>query len=286
MTLTLGPLALPVAPLLLLGFLVLTVVLARAISPREERPSVDSALWTSALAGLVIGRLGHLALHLEAYRDHPLNGIDIRDGGFLPLPGLIGGAAVLVWMLRSSRSRTRSRVLALAIVAGALWWFAATALAQKAVETRPPLADLPVRLWPLTMDATIASETPSQTLLQIAQREAARPMVVNLWATWCPPCRAEMPVFQRLQNERPDIRFVFVNQGEAAETVRSYLQREGLNLPEMWLDPASALGPAMGSSGLPTTLLFDAQGRLLKKHLGVLNESSLRILLGRTGRSP
>lgn len=110
-------------------------------------------------------------------------------------------------------------------------------------------------------------------------------MVVNLWATWCGPCRAEMPVFAKVQRERPDVDFVFVNQGETPPVILAYLQREQLDLKGLWRDPTSALGAAVGSSGLPTTLFFDAQGRMVKMHLGALNEPALRIALIRIGAS-
>src|SRR5690606_40886240 len=44
-----------------------------------------------------------------------------------------------------------------------------------------------------------------------------QPTVVNLWATWCPPCRREMPVLRDAQQRYPDIAFIFANQGESAE---------------------------------------------------------------------
>jgi thiol-disulfide isomerase/thioredoxin len=59
---------------------------------------------------------------------------------------------------------------------------------------------------------------------------AGRPAVLNLWATWCGPCRVEMPVLATAQRDSRDVAFIFVNQGEAPETVRAWLAREGLAL--------------------------------------------------------
>ena len=58
-----------------------------------------------------------------------------------------------------------------------------------------------------------------------------------------------------------------------------YLQRERLELQGVWLDPANALGPAVGSKGLPTTLFFDAAGRRVHAHFGVLNAAALQARL-------
>ena len=49
-----------------------------------------------------------------------------------------------------------------------------------------------------------------------------QPLVINLWATWCPPCRREMPVLAQAQKEHPDIRFLWINQGEDATAVMRY----------------------------------------------------------------
>jgi thiol-disulfide isomerase/thioredoxin len=106
-------------------------------------------------------------------------------------------------------------------------------------------------------------------------------MVVNLWATWCGPCRAEMPVLAAAQRARPDVRFVFANQGEGPEVVQRYLAAERLALQDVWLDIGSGLGPALGSRGLPTTVFFDADGTRVDAHFGLLNAAALQARLAR-----
>ncbi|WP_426106635.1 TlpA family protein disulfide reductase [Massilia sp. TSP1-1-2] len=88
-----------------------------------------------------------------------------------------------------------------------------------------------------------------------------RPIVVNMWATWCPSCRREMPVLKSAQQAHPEIEFVFVNQGESAETVECYLATQGLQMRNVVIDPAKQLSARTGSSGYPTTLFYDAKGR-------------------------
>ncbi|MBN0545244.1 TlpA family protein disulfide reductase, partial [Pseudomonas aeruginosa] len=68
-----------------------------------------------------------------------------------------------------------------------------------------------------------------------------RPLVINLWASWCPPCRREMPVLQQAQAENPDVVFLFANQGESAETVRHFLQGENLRLDNLLFDNCGQL---------------------------------------------
>ena len=112
-------------------------------------------------------------------------------------------------------------------------------------------------------------------------RAAGRPLVVNLWATWCPPCRHEMPLLADAQRRRTDIAFAFANQGEDASTAQRYLADSGLALDHVLLDPGRAIGAATGSRALPLTLFYAADGRLVDTHVGALTAGSLDAALRR-----
>ena len=101
------------------------------------------------------------------------------------------------------------------------------------------------------------------------------PLVINLWATWCPPCRREMPVLEEAQRQRPDLTFLFVNQAESMQSVSTFLATQGLSLDNVLFDGSGRLGQAVGSMALPTTLFYSANGSLLASHLGELSEASL-----------
>lgn len=77
------------------------------------------------------------------------------------------------------------------------------------------------------------------------------------------------------QEREKSVDILFVNQGESADVVRSYIGRNHPNLNHVWLDPNTELGPAMGSRGLPTTLFIDAAGHVVDAHMGVLNGPAL-----------
>ena len=100
-------------------------------------------------------------------------------------------------------------------------------------------------------------------------------MVVNLWASWCPPCRREMPVLAAAQQRETGVMFVFANQGEDAATAQRYLGDSALHLANVLLDSGTELGRTVGSTALPTTLFYDAGGRLVDTHLGELSAASL-----------
>ena len=102
-----------------------------------------------------------------------------------------------------------------------------------------------------------------------------RPMVLNLWATWCPPCRREMPALARAQAAFPGVHFVFANQGESLAEVQPYLTQAGLPLKNVLLDGGSQLSAALTARALPTTAFYDAQGRLVEVHMGELTSAAI-----------
>lgn len=267
LSLSIGPLALPVPPLVLLAALGAAVFVANGVSRRFERtgtgaqaPQPADAVWWAALLGLTGARLVHVARHAQDYLATPLHILDVRDGGWHTTTGFACAGAWLLWT--GWRRPLWRRPLAAAALTGVLAWGAGNwVLGARGGEPMPVL--------PL---ATLA-EGRTVTLREVA---AGRPAVVNLWASWCGPCREEMPVLAAAQAREPGIAFVFVNQGESPGAVRSYLARLGLPLREVLLDPSSSLLSAVGSRGLPTTLFYDAQGQLVDAHMGVLSEAALR----------
>lgn len=89
-------------------------------------------------------------------------------------------------------------------------------------------------------------------------------LVINLWATWCPPCVAEMPALERLarllENERIMVLPLSSDRGGKA-VVEAFYRRIGLTGLGIWLDPRGAAARALGARGLPTTLIVDRQGQ-------------------------
>jgi thiol-disulfide isomerase/thioredoxin len=110
-------------------------------------------------------------------------------------------------------------------------------------------------------------------------------LVVNFWATWCPPCLKEIPEFVRMQQRygAKGVQFVGIAIDSTSQ-VTGFMARHGMNYPVLMaeregLDLARAAGNRLG--GLPFTVVIDRQGKAAHVELGVLDEKSLAPLLER-----
>lgn len=97
-----------------------------------------------------------------------------------------------------------------------------------------------------------------------------KPVILNFWATWCPPCRAEMPELEALWQRYKDdgLLLIGVDQGENAATVERFARGVvGTTFP-LLLDTNQAVGRAYGVRALPTTVFIDAEGRIQDVRIG------------------
>ena len=102
------------------------------------------------------------------------------------------------------------------------------------------------------------------------------PVVLNFWATWCGPCRAEMPVIQTAaENYGERIHFVAVNQGEESAVIQPFVDEFGLTFP-IALDQDQAVGSDLYNvTGLPTTFFIDGDGTVRRVWMGEMNAITL-----------
>jgi cytochrome c biogenesis protein CcmG/thiol:disulfide interchange protein DsbE len=104
-----------------------------------------------------------------------------------------------------------------------------------------------------------------------AQLRALRghPVVVNLWASWCDPCRYELPFLQRQAVKRgAQVAFLGVNSGDNREDARELSARFPMPYPSIE-DPRQSVAGRFGARGLPVTAFYDARGKLVLVHQGV-----------------
>ncbi|PRB82011.1 TlpA disulfide reductase family protein [Pseudomonas sp. MYb185] len=233
----------------------------------DASAKVAAALILDALlVGLLAGRGAFILLWWEEYSAAPRSMLAVADGGFHWPTGLLVGIAWVWWKTRT-QTQMRKPVYT-GILAGVVLWGAVGSLPLLLQHAAPSLPKLQLTNVDYSESVALDSYT-------------GQPVVLNLWATWCPPCRREMPVLEQAQSDYPEVAFVLVNQGESAGEVGDFLTAQGLELEHVLLDPFSRAMHEVGSRGLPTTLFFDAEGRLVDSHMGELTMPSLRNTLRR-----
>lgn len=96
-------------------------------------------------------------------------------------------------------------------------------------------------------------------------------VLLNLWATWCAPCREEMPALDRLQTELGGPRFEVVALSidqQGADGARKFLAQAGVKSLALYVDRSAQASFKLGVLGLPSTLLVDPRGREISRHIG------------------
>ncbi|GAC1317407.1 MAG: TlpA disulfide reductase family protein [Collimonas sp.] len=260
LTIKLGSLVLPLHQFMLIVSVLVAYGVSYLIGRRLKTANLGNLLTDMLIAALLAARLAFVVAWFELYRSAPWSMIDIRDGGFTPWAGILAALLIAIW--RGWRNAVIRKPLIVVLAAGALAWGAM-------FGTRHFLQGEPAML-PIAPLTTLAGE---QT--ELARLAGGKPMVVNLWASWCPPCHREMPLLAAEQKRQSDVTYVFVNQGEEQAIVQRYLSDSRFDLSNVLLDRDTGLGKAVGSMALPTTLFYDRAGRLVDTHLGELSAASL-----------
>ncbi|HEX8064634.1 MAG TPA: TlpA disulfide reductase family protein [Allosphingosinicella sp.] len=126
----------------------------------------------------------------------------------------------------------------------------------------PPPAAIPDRSRAGRAAPETAFEDPDGAPATLADFRG-RPVLVNLWATWCAPCIAEMPTLDRLAaREAGRLEVLTISQDlDGREKIEAFFAKQGYRNLETWLDPRMALTTKLEADRLPTTILYDAQGR-------------------------
>jgi thiol-disulfide isomerase/thioredoxin len=134
----------------------------------------------------------------------------------------------------------------------------------------------------------LVRELDLEGLKKLLQRDGkqSRPLLVNFWATWCDPCRDEFPDLVQIDRDYKarGLEFVTVSLDDLSDiktVVPQYLKKMRAQMPAYLLnvpdpEPAIKSVDAEWGGGLPATFLFDAEGRIVFKHMGRVNAAELR----------
>lgn len=253
---SIGPLAFDLERLAAILGIGAFVALASFLSSRTDSRLGPWSTWTLVL-GLIGARVGHVLPHLESFLSEPWRILAFWQGGFSATGALAGVAISTVLLLR--RSSGLLPWAAGSLAAGALVWFSTLAI----LGSNGAIAAPDTRL-----------ETLDGRSIALSERDG-RPLVVNLWASWCPPCRREMPMMAEMARRHPQIDFVFANQGEGQERVADYLAAAGIVIDTVIADRTSLLSRHYKAPGLPATLFIHPDGTLAASHLGEISRETL-----------
>jgi cytochrome c biogenesis protein CcmG, thiol:disulfide interchange protein DsbE len=118
------------------------------------------------------------------------------------------------------------------------------------------------------------------SMLDLAEA-IGRPTLVNLWATWCGPCREEMPALQdAYESHSGEILFVGVNTRDDPGRAADFLQEVGVTYPQV-VDGDGQLLDGIGIRGLPVTIVLDASGVVVSQHVGPIEREGIDDLIDR-----
>jgi thiol-disulfide isomerase/thioredoxin len=254
--------AISIGPLVLAGghlavivgigvFLIVTTALGRRIDPRLGH-------WTNTalIIGLIMARLGHVVEHGASFAAAPWRIFALWQGGFSLWWGVVGGLIAGAFSIR----KWQSGLWAIVALGFSLWAWSVVG-----------------RMTAGTMETTV----PSGTFERLDGRRmmlaeiTGKPAIINLWASWCPPCRREMPTLMQASAQHHEVRFLFVNQGESPEKINAYLSKETLDPSNVFLDPFGDMARHYNMPGLPATLFIDSDGRLRSAHIGQISPEEL-----------
>ncbi|MFD1914085.1 prolipoprotein diacylglyceryl transferase family protein [Halodurantibacterium flavum] len=225
----------------------------------------DVPVFGLLIAWVVFARIGFVVENWATFAADPLDIFALWQGGFSVRSGAIGfiGTALIV---AARRSGMVAPILSGALVAALAGSIAPFLIASDGGSGLP---DTPFLTY----------EGPPVVLSE----RAGRPLAINLWATWCPPCRREMPMMMEIADRAEGVDVVFANQAETPPRIAGFLDDVDLPGEGILLDPEGDLLGGLGAMGLPTTLFYDADGRLVAAHTGEISRAEFTSRLENLG---
>jgi thiol-disulfide isomerase/thioredoxin len=208
---------------------------------------------------IVAARAGFVIANPDAFASAPLDVLKLWQGGFSARAGTYG-AILVIAASALARHRLVLPLATAAILAGLTSQVTMLSLSGY----RPADATLLTTASFADLDGHIARLV-----------APGRPVVLNLWASWCGPCRREMPMLQEIAKSTPNVTMRFVDQGETPEAIRGFLFQQQLSGADVRLDPQRRLMTRYLSIGLPATLFFRADGTLAFGQIGEISRAEV-----------
>lgn len=179
---------------------------------------------------------------------------------------------------QKSGQATKYRILAMVLVGGGLLAIGIAALLLLPDTTSPGTEN--------TFDAnspgTVDFPAPDLNLHDLNGKPVSladylgQVVLVNNWATWCPPCRQEMPILEAYfrDHNHQDFTIVAIDAGDPAEIVSEFISENKMSFP-VWVDPSSSALNSFRNNYLPSSYLIDREGQVIRVWSGAVTRASL-----------
>ncbi|WP_338503146.1 TlpA disulfide reductase family protein [Sphingomonas kaistensis] len=249
-----GPLLLATDRVLALVLISVFLLIAIMVSKRADE-SAEGAGWWALVTGLVAARLGYAIINWEAFAVEPASILAFWQGGFSLVAGVAAAVLVTLWKLRLRPSSL--------LMAGAILMLSGAYIGSSQLLTPAP------RPFP----AGIAVQKLAGESLDLSKLRG-QPMVINLWASWCLPCRREMPMMVDVASTS-SVPILLVNSGEERAVAEEFLWVNRLPPSAVYLDTTASLAAAIEAGGYPATVFVNAAGEIKTVHVGELSRAML-----------
>ncbi len=257
---------------LVLGLL-LAVWLALRVSKLmgAEAKALESAAIGVTLAGLIGARLGFVIMNWGAFQDDLLSALYVWHSGYLPWSGVFIGGVYAYVRYELKPLYLRSLLIAFGVAA------LLPLITFEATKLRLPNSNA-LLLGDATPEVRMVNLEGKAVSLRDLRGQV---VVLNFWATWCPPCRREMPMLESVARayQNRDVAIIGFDVGETASRILETTSSLGVNYP-IWLDGSDTdsshlIYRMFGGVGLPTTVFIDRNGLLRARQIGELSRASL-----------
>ncbi len=253
-----GPLSIPYDRLFILLSVFIIGFTSEILTYRQKNKDFSAWGWNVGLIALMMARVVFIITHLDNFLPRPLTMLYIWQGGFHLLGGILGGIVYTLWFFRK-QPRLISN-LALPILGAVSVLLASLLFTPNTTngKTLPSLELYTLKNTPTSLESYIG-----------------KPLVINVWATWCLPCRREMPMLYEISQENPDVIFLFANQGQHSQQVQEYFASINILPEHILLDPRLEYSQHQGVVGYPSTFFYDFTGKQVDAHYGELSRAGL-----------
>lgn len=211
-------------------------------------------------AFVLAARMGHVVSHWPSFAAEPFRIFSFLQGGFYWPAGVVGALAMDLAVLRHPRTIAWSLIpMGTAAMAAAMAIF---------FLAEVPRASLP--------DGPFAT---TEGRVVVPRALKGRKLVINFWASWCPPCRDELPMMAEFAHADHRVEFLFADQGEDISAIQSFLQARGIALDTVLLDSYGSIARNYQVRGLPTTLFINEDGNVQSINVGEVSKENLSAAL-------